>query len=343
MRLPEPRPAVRQALALLPHRPGVYILRDERGRVIYVGRSRDLATRARSYWTDLRDRPHLIRMLPRVEWLEPVLCASEHEAAFLESDLLERHRTRYNRTLGMESRVWLRLDAGPASPGLEVVHEPSPDDGAAWFGPYLGWEPARQAAAGLLRLHPLRYAGTAIGRTERELARSLGVSTLDTAAIAGRIERVLRREPIAVRRALGALEATRDRAAERLMFEFAEEVQQHIRGLLWISEPQKLDSLQPFDHDFCAVAGGDGGAALVILSVRGGRMAQRHFHSIPHAAAWHDQVARRNGAPLTLPGERPRCSPHADWAELARENAELTLALSAAGAVGPLGWRLPSG
>jgi excinuclease UvrABC nuclease subunit len=72
----------------------VYVLRDIRGRVIYVGRSRDLATRVRSYWTDLKDRPHLIRMLPRVEWVEPVVCASEHEAAFLESDLLERHPTR---------------------------------------------------------------------------------------------------------------------------------------------------------------------------------------------------------------------------------------------------------
>jgi len=78
MRLPEPRPAVKRALAVLPHRPGVYLMRDEGGRVIYVGRSGDLAVRTRSYWRDLRDRPHLVRMLPRVEWLEPVVCASEH-------------------------------------------------------------------------------------------------------------------------------------------------------------------------------------------------------------------------------------------------------------------------
>src|SRR5438270_584028 len=148
MRLPEPRPAVRRALAVLPHRPGVYLMRDEGGRVLYIGRSGDLATRTRSYWRDLRDRRHLVRMLPRVEWLEPVVCASEHEAAFLESDLLARHRSRYNRTLGMESCVWLRLDSRTESAGLEVVHEPEPRDGARWFGPYLGWEPVRQAAAG---------------------------------------------------------------------------------------------------------------------------------------------------------------------------------------------------
>jgi excinuclease ABC subunit C len=342
MRLPEPRPAVKRALALLPHRPGVYILRDDRGRVIYVGRSRDLATRARSYWTDLRDRPHLIRMLPRVEWLEPVLCTSEHEAAFLESDLLDRHRTRYNRTLGMESCVWMRLEAGARSPGLEVVHEPSPHDGATWFGPYLGWEPARLAAAALLRLHPLHYAGTAIGRTEREMAKSLGVGPRDVAAVARRIELVLRREPGPVRAALQELEAVRDRAADRLMFEYAKEVQEQIRGLLWISEPQKLSALEPLDHDFCAVAGGDGGAALVILSLRGGRMVQRHFRPLAHAGAWPEELAhRRDGVGLTLPGHKPHRLVHADWADLARENAELMLKLSGAGAIGPLGWRAP--
>src|SRR6201987_563300 len=130
MRLPEPRPAVKRALAVLPPRPGVYLMREEGGRVIYIGRSGDLAARTRSYWRDLRDRPHVVRMLPRVEWLEPVVCASAHQAAFLETDLLARPRSRYNRTLGMESCVWLRLDSRTESAGLEVVHEPAPRDGA---------------------------------------------------------------------------------------------------------------------------------------------------------------------------------------------------------------------
>ena len=317
MRLPEPRPHVKQALALLPHQPGVYILRDERGRVIYVGRSRDLATRARSYWTDLRDRPHLKRMLPRVEWLEPVLCASEHEAAFLESDLLRRHRTWYNRTLGMESRVWLRLDTQPQAPGLSVMHEADPRDGATWFGPYLGWEPVRQAATGLLRLFPLDYAGTAIGRTERELARSLGVTADDAGHLATSIASVLRREPSAVRSAMQGLEAMRDRGAERLMFEWAAEVQEYIRGLIWITQPQKLSALDPVDGDFGATSG----SVRVVISMRSGRMAQRHVY--PSGGG-----PRRTGSGGDV-----------EWHELARDNARLMSSLTAAGAVGPLGWK----
>ena len=321
-RLPAPAPAVKRALALLPHQPGVYMLRDQAGRVIYVGRSRDLAGRVRSYWIDLKDRPHLARMVARVSWVEPVLCSSEHEAAFLESDLLERHPTRYNRTLGMESCVWLRLDAGAKSPGLDVEHEARPGDGAEWFGPYLGWEPTRQAAAGLLKLYPLRYAGDELGRTERELARSLGVSTGDRLVLAGHIRRVLRREPDAVRGTIRRLEQTRDSAAEALMFESAAAAQDQIRGLQWISEAQNLAGLVPAQGDFSAISSWDGATVGVVLSLRRGRLAQRHVVELAEPNDWpgvgdSDQV----------------------WTMLAQANANLMAKLSAAEAIGPMSWR----
>jgi excinuclease ABC subunit C len=218
----------------------------------------------------------------------------------------------------MESCVWLRLDPRPESAGLEVEHDPAPAAGATWFGPYLGWEPARLAAAGLQRLYPLRYAGSAISRTERELARSLGVGESAAPELARRIEQVLRREPAAVAAAIAALEKVRDRAAERLMFEFAESVQQQLRGLRWITQPQKLALLDPIDGDYA----GESGQVRVVISLRSGRMVQRHVSLGPH------------------PGRLPQGG-GGDWAELARANADLMARMVAAGAVGPLGWRQP--
>jgi excinuclease UvrABC nuclease subunit len=220
----------------------------------------------------------------------------------------------------MESCVWLRLDARPESAGIEVIHEPAPRDGASWFGPYLGWEPARLAAAGLLRLYPLRYAGSAISRTERELARCLGVTEADAPDVSMRIERVLRREPAALRAAFRALESARDRASERLMFEFAEEIQQQIRGLRWITQPQKLSLLDGIDGDFAGVSG----SVQVVISLRGGRMAQRHV--LPRG-------------PVPAPGVRRPRGAEPGWHELAQENAELMERFADAGAVGPLGWK----
>jgi excinuclease ABC subunit C len=327
--LPAPGPTVSRALGQLPHEPGVYIFREAAGRIVYIGRSRDLRRRVHSYWSHLGERPHLRRMVERVEWVEPVVCTSEHEAAFLESDLLARHPTRFNRTLGMESQVWLRLSGAVDSPGLEVVHEAHRDDGATWFGPYLGWEPTRQAAAGLLRLYPLHYSGRRLNRSEREMARSLGVAEADRPALAERIAGVLRREPVAVRAAMRGLERTRDRSAERLMFEHAAEVQEQIRGIAWITEPQKLCSLEPIDGDFTAVAGASGTTVLVMLSLREGRLAQRHVRRLAAGDARQAAPVRRVG---TSPDER-------EWATLATRNARLMARLAAVDAIGPLGWR----
>jgi excinuclease ABC subunit C len=262
-------------------------------------------------------------MVARVGWVDPVLCASEHEAAFLESDLLERHPTRYNRTLGMESCVWLRLDCDATAPGLEVVHDVSPDDGAEWFGPYLGWEPARQAAAGLLRLYPLRYSGAGISRSERELARSLRVSPSDRAALAAGIRNVLRRDAGAVRAAVRSLERLREAAAAGLMFENAAATQAQIRGLEWITEPQKLAAMHPVDADYSAASSSGAARVGVVLSLRRGRLAQRQVVQLEKRTRWK---------PLSSESD------HA-WNLLAQQNADLMAKLSAADAIGPLSWR----
>lgn len=310
-----PCPTVKSALKVLPHEPGVYLFRDQTGRVVYIGRSRDLARRARSYWIDLGDRPHLARMVARVHWVEPVICASEHEAAFLESDLMDRHRTRYNRTLGMESRVWLRLDANREFPSLEARHQVD-EDGASWFGPYLGWEPARQAASGLQRVFPIRFTGSRLDRSDRELARSLGVAEQDAGALADGIARVLLRRPAAVRGALRALEKMRNAAASNLAFEHAAILQNEIRSLRWICEVQKLDALAPVDGDHYGIAG----TTAVVLSLRGGRLEER-------------RVLQQTSA-------RPRgAESDAEWRELAEDNARVMHALAQARALGPLGWR----
>lgn len=305
----------------MPHEPGVYIFRNGAGRVVYVGRSRDLAIRTRSYWSDLGDRPHLYRMVEQVAWVEPVLCMSEHEAAFLECDLLERHPSRYNRTLGMESCVWLRLDADKRTPSLGVFHELQVDDGAQWFGPYLGWEPTRQAAAGIQRVYPLRFAGTGISRSDRELGHSLGVGSGDLESLVRGITDVLRRDASAVKAAIGALERMRNAAADRLMFEYAASLREQIRGIRWITEPQKFDLMGAVDADYGAVARCGSGAVRVVLALRRGRLHQRHVDRVASLEDWRN------------------ATPHEEWEEQARRNAELMARLVAAEAVGPLGWR----
>jgi excinuclease ABC subunit C len=115
----------RAAIARLPDGPGVYRFRDTRGRALYIGRAVDLRRRVGSYWADLGDRRHLIRMVPQIASLEAVACDSAHEAAWLERNLLERSKPRWNRARGgAEVPVYIRLDRRPGVARLAVVHGP---------------------------------------------------------------------------------------------------------------------------------------------------------------------------------------------------------------------------
>src|SRR5262249_30683225 len=148
----------------------VYRFRDARGRVLYLGRAGDLPSRVRSYVGPLQERPHLRRMARRIATAEHRVNRSEHEAAFLERHLLERSCPPFNRIEGNEVLAYLRY---ADATGLAFAREPR-DDGASYFGPYLGSNAARLAADALNFIFPVALAVG--GRTiARELARSRGL------------------------------------------------------------------------------------------------------------------------------------------------------------------------
>jgi len=108
----------------LPGTPGVYRFRDAGNRVLYIGRAGSLRRRVASYWSDLGERGHLAAMVARIVRIEAVSCGSAHEAVWLERNLLETSLPPWNRTPGgLESAVYIRLDAGPIKPGLSVAFQ----------------------------------------------------------------------------------------------------------------------------------------------------------------------------------------------------------------------------
>ncbi|CCH72735.1 hypothetical protein BN11_1940015 [Nostocoides australiense Ben110] len=169
------RSPAREACSLLPHEPGVYRFRDERDRVMYVGRASDLRSRTRSYWGDLHGRRHLRHMVGQIARVEALVCQSVHEAAWLERNLLTRSLARWNRTRGgQEVPVWFVLDPGPRAPSLSLRYGPPPDPELG-FGPYLGSTRARLARSGALRAWPVHLTGTHLDAGTRSIGEARGV------------------------------------------------------------------------------------------------------------------------------------------------------------------------
>jgi excinuclease ABC subunit C len=262
--------ALPRAVTVLPTTPGVYRFRDERGRVIYVGRATDLRRRVASYWGDLADRPHLRRMVSQIHRLEALVCDSVHEAAWLERNLLERTRPRWNRIRGgLEVPTYVVLEQRPSSAQLTVTHsQGEARHGDLVFGPYLGGNRTRTAVDGLDRVLCLDYTADRLGGFDRDMARVRGVTPSDRDERVRTAAAVLGRDATAFALVRSLLAARRDDAAAALAFEVAARVQEEIAALEWVMSEQKVTTTNGSDTDICGWADD----VLVRLELRGGRL-----------------------------------------------------------------------
>ncbi|MFP2908249.1 excinuclease ABC subunit UvrC [Pyxidicoccus sp. 3LFB2] len=128
---------LQEKLESLPTEPGVYLMKDRRGQVIYVGKAINLRNRVRSYFTRTGDTRVFVSLLDQLLGdLETVLVNNEKEALLLENELIKKHKPRFNVMLKDDKQfISLRLDRTQAYPRLEVVRKYE-KDGARYFGPY---------------------------------------------------------------------------------------------------------------------------------------------------------------------------------------------------------------
>jgi DNA polymerase-3 subunit epsilon len=140
----------------MPNAPGVYLFEDARGEILYVGKSGDLRTRVRSYFTAAETRRRIREMIGIAERVRPIVCAIGLEAEVRELRLIAEHKPRYNRRSRYPERaLWLKLTANEPFPRLSLVRE-CRADGAAYLGPFATARQAEAARAALHEAVPLR-------------------------------------------------------------------------------------------------------------------------------------------------------------------------------------------
>jgi excinuclease ABC subunit C len=249
-------------------------------------------------------------MVPQIRGIEAVVCASPHEAAWFERNLLEQSLPRWNRSIGgQEVPVWILLDARRRVPRLLVEHEHRLDrhPSAHHFGPYLGGLRARSAVAALERILPLGYTGAGLTGGERDLARHRGVRDGDRVWMVDAVAAILARHPDAVSRARAALAELQDAAAAALDFELAARIRDEAAALDWIVGEQRAARDDAADATVAGWARG----VLVRFGLVAGRL-----------STWRTQRATEADASALVAATLP------EWTAFARRNAELAAALS---------------
>ena len=268
----------------IPDRPGVYLYKDAKQQVIYVGKAASLKSRVRSYFQESRARdPKTDALVGQIRDLDVIVTGNELEALILESTLVKRHRPRYNIILRDDKHYpFLKLTTDEEFPRLVVARRVQ-KDGAAYFGPFYPATAMRQTLRLVRQLFPLRTCRIKIDGSlprpclqyfiHRCKAPCTGWETRE-----GYAETV--REVAQFLEGKGdtlAMELTREMeaAAGDLKFERAAGLRDQIQALNTVRERQKMISTEEADQDIVGIVHQGADACVQLFFVRKGRLLGR--------------------------------------------------------------------
>jgi excinuclease ABC subunit C len=279
--------SLEEKLARLPDRPGVYLYKDAKAQVIYVGKAASLRSRVRSYFQESRPRdPKTDSLVRQIRDLETIVTDNELEALMLEANLVRRHRPRYNIILRDDKHYpFLRLTTDEDFPRLVVARRVR-QDGATYYGPFYPATAMRETLRLTRQLFPLRTCAITIdGRLERpciqyhigrcnapctgwESREGYGKTVRD-------VQRFLEGKDDDLLLGLtGEMEA----AAADLKFERAAVLRNQIQSLKKVRERQKIISTEEVDQDVIGLVRQGSEACVELFFVRRGRlMGQESF------------------------------------------------------------------
>ncbi|HET9241789.1 MAG TPA: excinuclease ABC subunit UvrC, partial [Gaiella sp.] len=276
---------VEEQLKGLPARPGVYLFRDARDAVVYVGKAKSLRPRVRSYFRGGDTRLGLDRMVARVERIEVIVTQTEVEAYHLEQNLIKRHRPTFNvRLRDDKSYPYIAVTVEDEYPRIMFTRERH-RRGVVYFGPYASAKKVRETLDVLNRVFPYRPCeGPQPGRhsgipcldyhIDRCLAPCVGYVTPEAyrAVVDGVVE-FLSGE---TRPVLRELESKMRAAAERQDFEEAARYRNRLTSVRHLAERQAADKRAIGTVDVIGLASAGRTAAVQVFPLRGGRLVDRH-------------------------------------------------------------------
>ncbi|HEX6948968.1 MAG TPA: excinuclease ABC subunit UvrC [Nitrospira sp.] len=295
-------PALESKLAHLPDQPGVYLFKDQSGEILYIGKAARLADRVRSYFLKGADHtPKTALLVGQIADLETMVTRSELEALILESNLVKRHRPRFNVVLRDDKQYpYLRLPVKDRFPRLSIVRRVQ-KDGALYYGPYTPAGALRETLKVIKKVFPLATCTIDIdGTAERaciefEIKRCMAPCTgQQTQEEYHRIVREVRQFLEGHDRELvDDLRAQMDEAAAREEFEEAARLRDRIFKIERTLERQRITQTASIDQDVIGIARHGSSVDLQLLFVRGGLLiGRKDFFWLESADATDEELVR---------------------------------------------------
>ena len=283
-------PDLRKKLRDLPRKPGVYLMKDSAGKIIYIGKAKVLSNRVRSYFASkVSPDPKVAALREKIADLELLVTDNEVEALILEANLIKKHKPRYNIDLKDDKRYpYLKLTHDDDYPRLIVTRRLRRDKGL-YFGPYTNTKAMRQTQRMLVKLFTLRTCGYKIPHPQRRkykvclqyhIKHCPGPceDLISPAEYDKEVKRVVKFLQGKSKALLEELTTEMKQHAATQEYEEAARVRDQIKAIEAVMQKQKVTADQAVDQDIIALARSGGDLAAVVLQIREGLLIGRQHH-----------------------------------------------------------------
>jgi excinuclease ABC subunit C len=288
---------LQEKLEQVPDRPGVYLYKDAKAQIVYVGKAASLRSRVRSYFQESRVRdPKTDALVAQIRDLDVIVTANELEAMILESNLVKKHRPRYNIILRDDKHYpFLKLTTSEPYPRLVVARRVQ-QDGDVYFGPFYPATAMRETLRLVRQLFPLRTCRIKIDGTlprpciqyfiHRCNAPCTGAETQEGyARTVAEVQRFLEgKDEDLVKELTRQMEAS----AAETRFEQAAVLRDRIQALNTVRERQRIISTEETDQDIIGLVRQGSEACVQLFFVRKGRLLGRESFFFDRVAAESD-------------------------------------------------------
>ena len=276
--------------------PGVYLLKDDKGKIIYVGKAKALRNRLRSHFKAGKDEELRHRqMMAKVVDFETIVTDSELEALIMEANFVKAHRPKYN----------INLKDDKSYPYIRITNELYPRviitrkiirDGSKYYGPYTDVKYVRQVMAAIKKIFPIRTCNLQITRSSIDSGKNRVCLMYHIKRCHGPCEGKI--SPEAYRQYVDHITSFIEgknnqlaedikrqmaEAAERQQYEIAAELRDQMRGIEAFRARQKVVDLDALERDILAVAADGDVACGLVFHVRDGKMVNRQHYYLEGA------------------------------------------------------------
>ena len=271
-----------------PDQPGVYIMKDDRDRIIYIGKAKNLKKRIKQYFRNKDNLDVKTRVLvSQIANIEYIVTETELEALILECSLIKKHRPRYNILLKDDkSFPYIRVTMEEDYPRLTLARKIK-RDGSSYFGPYRSSYYVKQTIDAINRLFKVRTCSKKIGTRSRDRAclnYHIGRCMAPCQGGVGREEYrdIIRQICLFLSHRLGELtsmlEKEMEQASRNLDFEKAARIRDQIEAFKAMAEKQIVVTTSRTDQDVLAFARSGNSACMQVFFIRDGKLLEREHY-----------------------------------------------------------------